>query len=96
VRWGELPYPEPDVASINTLKAKVASGELPRSEIDRMETLYAEFFENHPDLRPSNTNPPEAIRAASREGAVPLATAPNWPHARPEKAVLVLFPNAPK
>jgi hypothetical protein len=42
------------VASINTLKAKVASGELPPSEIERMETLYAEFFEHHPDLRPSN------------------------------------------
>jgi hypothetical protein len=53
VRWGELPYPEPDIARINDVKAKVASGELPRSEIDRMETLYAEFFENHPHLRPS-------------------------------------------
>jgi len=54
VRWGELPYPEPDVASINTLKAKVASGELPPSEIDRMETLYSEFFNEHPHLKPSN------------------------------------------
>jgi len=54
VRWGELPYPEPDIAAINTLKAKVASGELPRSEIERMETLYSEFFAEHPQLKPSN------------------------------------------
>jgi hypothetical protein len=51
VRWGELPYPEPDVASINTLKAKLDSGEAPESERDRMLTLYSEFFAEHPDLR---------------------------------------------
>lgn len=52
VRYGVPEYPEPDIASLTALKARVASGEAPASEIDRMLSLYSEFFAEHPELKP--------------------------------------------